>query len=143
MKALADELGWTELYELSESFRSRFDEMCSAVEALPAHLLERGRALNYPQLHWACLAGEVELVDALLASGLPADAYTFTEDEMDEPPLSLLAQDGELTTDVKISIAEVLLARGADINEGSALAVALEASDEDFSRFLRSRGAEE
>lgn len=140
MKAIAEELGWEELYSVSEPFRERFDEMCKAVEQLPEPLIERGRELGYPQLHWACVAGDVDLVEALLKNGLAADAYTFTEDDTDEPPLVWLAQDGELSVSRKIEIAKVLLSYGADINEGSALAVALEAGDDEFAQFLQASG---
>jgi hypothetical protein len=141
IRAVAEELGWLALYDTSEPFRERFGDMYDAVEALPAHLIERGRMLGYPQLHWACVAGDIELVDALLVGELPADAYTFTDDEMDEPPLVWLAQDTQLTSELKIQVAQVLLRRGADVNEGSAVVSAVDGEDADFETFLRAHGA--
>ncbi len=125
------------LYASSEAFKERFDEMSAAIEQLPTELKERARSYDYPQLHRACVDCDVELVDALLVLGLPADAYTFTDDEDDETPLVWLAQAEDIPTEEKIKMASILLAHGADPEEGDAADVA-EELDEDFAAFLRS-----
>ena len=141
LAGLADELGWSALYDASPAFKLRFDEMCEAVETLPPPLIRRARALGYPQLHVACVRGEVAIVSALLTAGLAADAYPYTEDDSDEPPLVWLANEDDLALETKIQIATLLLAHGADIDEGDALNAALDADDEGFADFLREAGA--
>lgn len=132
-------MGFDDLYSGSVAFRERFDEMLDAVKALPESLQERGRSLMYPQLHNACVMGDVELVTALLATGLDPDAYTYTDDDEDQPPLVWLARDMELDFEVKRQIAERLIAAGAGVEEGDPEEEAKEVGDDDFASFLRSK----
>lgn len=136
---IAAAMGFGDLYSGSEAFRERFDEMLAAVKALPEGLQERGRSLMYPQLHNACVMGDVELVTALLATGLDPDAYTYTDDDEDQPPLVWLARDLELDFDVKRQIADALLAAGADIQEGEPEETARSAGDNDLAEYLLSK----
>lgn len=115
--------------------------MQTAIEGLPLSLSERGKDLEFPHLHSACLAVDVELVQALLDAGIAPDTYPCTDDEDDEPPLVWLARDEFLAVDDKIAVAKVLLERGADIDEGGALEHAKEAEDYAFAAFLEVRGA--
>jgi len=133
---IAAAMGFDDLYGGSEAFRERFDEMLDAVKALPEGLQERGRSLMYPQLHNACVMGDVELVSALLATGLDPDSYTYTDDDEDQPPLVWLARDTELDFEVKRQIAEALLAAGASVEEGEPEEEARSIGDEDFASFL-------
>lgn len=142
MKAKAEALGWSRLYESNEDFRLVFDQMCAAIETLPAEMIDRGRLLPFPQLHVACVEGELDLVEALLGAGVAPDTYPCTEDDDDEPPLVWLAKEG-MDPDIKIRVAELLIARGADVDEGGALGMAQEIGDDDFARFLRKFGAME
>lgn len=137
--SIAAAMGFEDLYGGSEAFRERFDEMLDAVKALPEDLQERGRSLMYPQLHNACVMGNVELVRALLATGLDPDAYTYTDDDEDQPPLVWLARDVELDFEVKRQIAEALLSAGASVEEGEPEEEAKEIGDDDFASFLRSK----
>lgn len=132
-------MGFDDLYSGSEAFRTRFNEMLDAVKALPEGLQERGRSLMYPQLHNACVMGDVELVRALLATGLGPDAYTYTDDEDDQPPLVWLARDLELDFEVKRQIGEALLTAGASAEEGEPEREADAIGDKDFADFLRSK----
>ena len=143
MRSKAELLGLERLYDDSEGFRERFDEMYGAVEQLPEHLIERGREYLYPQLHNACVSADFAVVDGLLKAGIPADAYTYMDNGEDEPPLVWLAWDQEMDPADKLQVAMLLLGNGADINEGCALRVAEEFGDEAFALFLRERGAEE
>ncbi|HEL3005707.1 TPA: hypothetical protein UM358_002212 [Stenotrophomonas maltophilia] len=136
---IAAAMGFDDLYGGSEAFRERFDEMLDAVKALPEALQERGRSLMYPQLHNACVIGDVELVRALLAAGLDPDAYTYTDEDEDQPPLVWLARDIELGFEVKRQIAEALLAAGASVEEGEPEEEAKEIGDDDFANFLHSK----
>lgn len=136
---IAAAMGFGDLYSGSEAFRERFDEMLDAVKALPESLQERGRSLMYPQLHNACVMGDVELVTALLATGLDPDAYTYTDDDEDQPPLVWLARGVELDFEVKRQIAEALLAAGAGLEEGEPQDEAKNVGDDDFDSFLRSK----
>ncbi|MDT9581416.1 hypothetical protein RS982_08880 [Stenotrophomonas indicatrix] len=138
-KSIAAAMGFDDLYGGSEAFRERFDEMLDAVKALPEGLQERGRSLMYPQLHSACVMGDVELVTALLATGLDPDAYTYTDDDEDQPPLVWLARDLELDFEVKCQVAEALLAAGAGLEEGEPEDEANDVGDDDFASFLRSK----
>ena len=123
-KAIA--LGWGKLYMTVPEFREAFRHAMSAVDRLPPKLVERGRALDYPPLHHACLRGEVELVRGLLDAGIGPNSYPFTEDETDEPPLIWLITADTLDTDTKIAVASLLLEFGADVGEGEALAFAMQ-----------------
>lgn len=137
--SIAAAMGFDDLYGGSEAFRERFDEMLDAVKALPEALQERGQSLIYPQLHNACVMGDVELVTALLATGLDPDAYTYTDDDEDQPPLVWLARDLELDFEVKCQVAEALLAAGAGLEEGEPEDEANDVGDDDFASFLRSK----
>jgi len=143
MKAKAEALGWSRLYESNEDFRLVFEQMHAAIERLPAELIDRGRLLPFPQLHVACVEGELDLAEALLGAGVAPDTYPCTEDENDEPPLVWLAKEEGMDPGVKIRVAGLLLAKGADIDEGGALGAAEEIGDDDFARFLREFGAAE
>lgn len=134
-KAIA--LGWGKLYMTVPEFREAFRHAMSAVDRLPPKLVERGRALDYPPLHHACLRGEVELVRGLLEAGIGPNSYPFTEDETDEPPLIWLITADTLDTDTKIAVASLLLEFGADVGEGEALAFAMQSSDKAFANYLR------
>lgn len=137
---IAAAMGFDDLYGGSEAFRERFDEMLDAVKALPEGLHERGRSLMYPQLHNACVMGDVELVTALLATGLDPDAYTYTDDDEDQPPLVWLARDVELDFEVKCQVAEALIGAGASVEEGEPKEEAKDLGDEAFVDFLNSKG---
>ncbi|MCR1803738.1 hypothetical protein NTC87_00790 [Stenotrophomonas geniculata] len=139
-KSIAAAMGFDDLYGGGEAFRERFDEMLDAVKALPEGLQERGRSLMYPQLHNACVMGDVELVTALLATGLDPDAYTYTEDEEDQPPLVWLARDVELDFEVKCQVAEALIGAGASVEEGAPKEEAKDLGDDAFVDFLNSKG---
>lgn len=142
MKAIAVALGWGKQYSGSADFRDIFDTMHAAVESFPPELLERGREYLFPQLHNACVNGDLDVVEALLQhEGIAPDTYPCTEDENDEPPLVWLAQEPDMDTELKIRVAKALLANGADIDEGGALEHAREAGDEVFEEFLRKQGA--
>ncbi|MDP9618775.1 ankyrin repeat domain-containing protein [Stenotrophomonas maltophilia] len=134
---IAAAMGFDDLYSGSEAFRERFDEMLDAVKALPEGLRERGRSLMYPQLHNACVMGDVELVRALLATGLDPDAYTHTDDDEDQTPLVWLARDVELAFGVKRQVAEALLAAGASVEEGEPEEEANSVGNDDFAGFLQ------
>lgn len=115
--------------------------MQTAIDDLPPSLSERGKDLEFPQLHHACLAVDTDIVRALLDAEIGADTYPCTEDENDEPPLVWLARDDFLTVEDKIAVAKVLLEWGADINEGGALGQANETGDDAFAKFLLRNGA--
>lgn len=137
--SIAAAMGFDDLYGGSEAFRERFDEMLDAVTALPESLQERGRSLMYPQLHNACVMGDVELVRALLATGLDPDAYTYTDDDEDQPPLVWLARDVELAFGVKRQIAEALLAAGASVEEGAPEEEAKNTGNDHFAGYIRAK----
>ncbi|OBU74526.1 hypothetical protein A9K61_00840 [Stenotrophomonas maltophilia] len=137
--SIAAAMGFDDLYGGSEAFRERFDEMLDAVKALPEAFQERGRSLMYPQLHSACVKGDVELVRALLATGLDPDAYTYTEDDEDQPPLVWLARDVELDFEVKCQVAETLLAAGASVEEGEPEEEARSTGNHDFASFMHAK----
>ncbi|WP_019659252.1 hypothetical protein [Stenotrophomonas hibiscicola] len=136
---IAAAMGFDDLYSGNEAFRERFDEMLDAVKALPEGLQERGRSLMYPQLHNACVMGDVELVTALLATGLDSDAYTYTDDDEDQPPLVWLARDTELGFEVKRQIAEALIEAGASVEEGAPEEEAKNIGGDDFASFLHAQ----
>lgn len=143
MRQRAEQQGWGRHNSASAEFRMTFDAMQAAIDGLPSFLAERGRELEFPQLHSACLLVDMDLICALLDAGIAADTYPCTEDEDDEPALVWLARDEVMGTDDKIRAATLLLDRGADINEGGALNYAREAGDDRFAAFLLSRGASE
>lgn len=117
-----------------------FDEMYVAVASLPADLLGKVEDLPYPQLHRACVEGDLELVKALLVSGVSPMTYVFSEDEEDTTPLAWLAQE-QMEFSTKVAVADLLFAFGADPDEGDALELAEDEGDTAFAAYLRSRGA--
>lgn len=123
------------------SLDKRVEEMRLAVEKLPAELIELGRSYDYPQLHRACVDAELKLVEGLINAGLSADAYTYTNDEDDWPPLRWLAEAEDMDAKLKIKVAKLLLKKGAFIDEGDALQAAEDADDDAFAEFLISAGA--
>lgn len=141
MRSKAELQGLKELYDNSDGFRERFDEMYAAVERLPEPLIERGREYDYPQLHIACVSADIPMVEGLLKAGLCPDSYTFTDDEEDEPPLVWLAKEEEMDPADKLQVAAFLLDNGANIDEGNALGAAEDVGDKAFALFLRGRGA--
>ncbi len=141
MRQRAERQGWGRHYAANPEFRKIFDAMQTAIDGLPPSLSERGKDLEFPQLHSACLAVDVELVQALLDAGIAPDTYPCTEDEDDEPPLVWLARDEWLSSADKVKMAILLLDRGAGVNEGGPLGHAQEVDDEIFTVFLESRGA--
>lgn len=108
-----------------------------AIGNFPAELIHRDRLLDYPQQHIPCACGDLELVKALLESGIGFDSYTCTDDEDDCTPLGWLAQDEEMGLADKVSVAKVLLGKGADVDEGEAVEATEEVGDDDFAEFLR------
>jgi len=141
MRERAEQQGWGRHYAANLEFRKIFDAMQTAIDGLPPSLSERGKDLEFPQLHRACLAVDVELVQALLDAGIAPDTYPCTEDDDDEPPLVWLARDEWLSSADKVRMATLLLDRGAGINEGGPLDHAREVEDEIFTVLLESRGA--
>jgi hypothetical protein len=137
----AQAMGYSDLYRSDGAFRERFDEMCVAVDALPPELKERGKALGYPQLHNACVLGELDLVKALLATGIDPDAYTYTDGDDDQPPLVWIAGAVDLDHPTKILIAEALIVSGASVEEGEPRQEAEDAGDHQFAAYLASKAA--
>lgn len=133
-RAIADGLG--KLYVTLPEFRDAFRQMCGAIDRLPSGIIDRARALDYPQLHNACIRGDVELVDALLNAGVSPNSYPFTEDEGDEPPLVWLAMAEDMDSQNKIAVASVLVRYGADVEEGDALSLAKQLGDAVFAHYL-------
>ena len=68
---------------------------------------------------------------------------SLTDDEDDEPPLVWLAQDQDMDPKLKVQVATLLLAKGADVDEGDPLLAAKDADDKEFADFLRASGAVE
>lgn len=139
--ANAIENGFGELYQLNDAFRAVYDHQFDAVQRLPPQLIERGRALRYPQLHGACLEGDKELVQAFLAMGVGPDIYTNLNDDEDDTPLEWLAGATDIEVQSRIEIAKLLIDAGAYMDE--ALFRATNNSDETFADFLRGEGAED
>lgn len=137
-KAIADGRG--KLYVTLPEFREAFRQMCQAVEQLPKAVIDRGKALAYPQLHHACVQGDSELVEALLSRGVGPNSYPFTEDEGDEPPLVWLVMAEEMSIDAKMSVASILIRYGADVEEGDALSLAQQLGDWAFANYLEEAG---
>lgn len=137
LKTRAHMMGWGRQFDSDEMFREKFEEMHVAVEALPPHLIERGRQSNYPQLHIACVEGDIGLVDALLVAGAGVDSYTYTDDEDDYTPLVWLARDEGMDPKVRLSVAKLLIKNGADVEEGDPIEAAEDAGNDDFAEFLR------
>lgn len=138
-KAIA--LGWGELYLTVPEFRQAFRSMMSAVDRLPQHLLDRGRCLDFPPLHNACIQGDLAMVEALLKAGIDPDAYPFTENETDETPLIWLTMADGLDSATKTSVAALLLRYGADLKEGDILSFASQCEDQAFAAYLNQSAA--
>ncbi len=139
--SIAQAMGYSDLYRLDGAFKQRFDEMCAAVDALPPALKERGKALGYPQLHNACVLGELDLVKALLATGFDPDAYTYTDGDDDQPPLVWIARTVDLDHPQKVQIADVLIVSGSSVEEGEPCQEAEDAGDHQFAAYLASKAA--
>ncbi|QWF18147.1 ankyrin repeat domain-containing protein [Lysobacter capsici] len=115
--------------------------MAAAVERIEdPELRERARDLAFPELHYAAIRGDVEVVEALLNAGLAPDMYPCTEDGDDEPPLAWLAQhrEGRVDDTSLLAVAMLLLDRGAAIDEGTLppLHYAAELEDEEMMALL-------
>lgn len=100
-----------------------------AVAQLPQALQEIASRMDSPVFHSACTAGEVELVRGLLDAGLSPDMYPCSDDEDDEPPLTWIARYRDMTSDDALRVAQLLINRGADANEGMPLLAAAENED--------------
>jgi hypothetical protein len=135
----AQQHGFGAVYASSADFRQVYGDQVRAVENLPVHLLERGRELPYPQLHSACLAGDTELVAALLSLDVGPDIYPCLDDDEDDTPLEWLAEECGMEFTLRIQIAQLLIDAEAHLDE--ALFRAVENDDEAFAKFLRERGA--
>lgn len=141
LRTLAGEMGLANVYDKHEGFAETFAVICKVVEKLPPHLIEQGRELPYPQLHWATRNGDLPMVVALLAAGADQDAFTHFEDEEDESPMFWLAnsQGVPLALKKKITLAFI----GHDAHLDAALAAAEDNGDSKFADFLRKHGAED
>lgn len=118
-------------------------EINEAIKCLSPQLQATAAILPYPQLHSACMAGELDLVHALLDAGLAPDQYPYTDDENDQPPLRWLAEDRDSAASNALEIAVLLIERSQDVDEGDALQAALEAGDVSMARLLLNAGADE
>lgn len=127
------------LYDRGQGLKEAFDEITLAIESLPGDLIDRGRELPYPQLHWAARNGDFEMVKALLTAGVDENGFTYLEDDEDEGPLSWLAKSDDVDLPTKKKIAKLFIAKGADLSD--ALVAAEDEDDEDFADFLREQGA--
>lgn len=118
------------------------EEMLAAIASLPATLRGRAEKYPFPQLHNACLDADLELVEAMLDAGLTADMYLCTEDEDDVPPLVWIAahRDGEIGSVAKTI--DLLMSRGADIDDGFPLLVAAEHGDIELVQIILQAGAD-
>jgi ankyrin repeat protein len=139
--AHAEANGFGLTYSRSEDFRQVYRDHVMALEALPEHLASRAADLPYPQLHNACLAGDSELVAALLDAGLGPDVYPCLEDDEDDTPLEWLAEESTMDFTLRTQVAQQLIDADAHLDE--ALFRAVENGDESFAEFLRDRGAED
>lgn len=140
MQDKAAEQGWARNYAKSPEFRENFDLMCRVIEALPAELSEKAADYPYPQLHRACVEGELALVKALLEGGASPMSYVCSDNDDDSTPLVWLAQE-KMDAATKIAVADLLLSFGADPDEGDPLEAALDEGDDDFANYLILRGA--
>ena len=138
LRALATEMGLAGLYDRGQGLKDAFDEITLAVESLPTQLIDRGRELPYPQLHWAVRNGDLEMVKALLENKVDPDGFTYLEDDEDEGPMAWLARSEEVDFSTKRKIAKLFFAKGADLSD--ALIAAEDEEDEDFAEFLREHG---
>lgn len=141
LRTLAGEMGLANVYDKHEGFAETFAIICGAVEKLPPHLIEKGRELPYPQLHWAARDGDLPMVVALLAAGADQDAFTHFEDDEDESPMFWLANSSGVSLALKKQIALEFVKKGADLD--AALEAADDNGDSKFADFLREHGAED
>lgn len=116
--------------------------MENAVAQLSSPLREIAERLDPPTLHTACAAGELHLVRELLDAGLAPDMYPCSDDENDEPPLNWIARYRDGTSSSALEVATLLIERGAGIDEGLPLLVALEAEGLSMTRLLLVAGAD-
>ncbi len=117
-------------------------EMEDAVAKLSPELREIAARLEAPILHSACVAGELDLVSAFLDLGLAPDMYPCSDDEDDEPPLTWIARYRDIESTSALTVAELLVARGAGLDEGIPLSAATEAEDLSMIRLLLAAGAD-
>jgi ankyrin repeat protein len=118
------------------------EEMSAAIAGLPSDLRKRAEQYPFPQLHNACLDADLELIEAMLDAGLAADMYPCTEDEDDVPPLTWIAayRDGEIGPTA--ATVDLLLRRGASIDEGFPLLAAAERGDIELVQIFLGAGAD-
>ena len=116
--------------------------MTVAVAQLPQSLRDIAARINSPVLHSACVAGELDLVRGLLDAGLAGDMYPCSEDEDDEPPLTWIARYRDKTYDSALSVAKLLIDRGAGVDEGLPLLAAAENDDLHMMQLLLEAGAD-
>lgn len=117
-------------------------EIEDAVAKLSPELREIASRLEAPTLHSACAAGEIDLVRALLDIGLAPDMYPCIDEEDDEPPLTWIARYRDIESTSALTVAELLIARGAGVDEGMPLLAATEAEDLSMIRLLLAAGAD-
>lgn len=141
LRTLAGEMGLASVYDKNDGFKETFEIICGVVEKLPPHLIEQGRDLPYPQLHWAARNGDLPMVVALLAAGADQDAFTHFEDEEDESPMFWLAHSPGVPLALKKKIALAFIEKDAHLD--SALEAAEDIGDSKFADFLRKHGAED
>lgn len=113
-----------------------------AVAQLPPSLQAVASKMDSPVFHSACTAGEIELVLGLLDAGLDPDMYPCSDDEDDEPPLTWIARYRDQTSAEALNVAQLLIDRGADANEGKPLLAAAQNNDAPMIRLLLAAGAD-
>lgn len=123
-------------------FEDALELACTAIAKLPQALQEVAAGFEAPILHSACAAGELDLVRGLLDAGLAPDMYPCTEDEDDEPPLTWIARYRNKTNESALTVATLLIERGAGIDEGLPLWAAAENKDVSMMRLLLAEGAD-
>jgi hypothetical protein len=114
----------------------------SAIAQLPPELQEVASRMEDPVFHSACTAGELDLVRGLLDAGLAPDMYPCTEDEDDEPPLTWIARFRDQSDPRALEVAQLLIDRGAGVDEGLPLAAAVIENDLPLARLLLDAGAD-
>ncbi len=127
---------------MRESEEEELAKIGEAVAQLPPGLREIASKLDSPVFHSACTAGEVDLVRGLLDAGLSPDMYPCSEDEDDQPPLTWIATYRDQTSNDALNVAQLLIDRGADPNEGMPLLAAAENEDVPMIRLLLAAGAD-
>jgi len=123
------------LAEMQLATRVAISKLSPALQALAARQ-------DVPVFHSACAAGEFELVRGLLDAGVPPDTYPCTEDENDEPPLTWIARYRDPADGRTLAIAQLLLDRGANVDEGLPLAAAVVEGDLLLAQMLLAAGAD-